>query len=259
MASDVDPADLYGLPLPEFVPARDALARELRAAGRREQSAAVKRARKPTLAAWALNQAARRHPDEVSALLAAGRALAAEQQSALAGDATGLREAGRALTEAVLRVGERAAGFLERPSPLQRERITATLRAAVTDETGADLLRRGVLVEDLEAAGFGLSDRGGGAGAGAAPKAPRRRERTGAIDEARRELRRREAEAEAARVRAQRRAERAEVAARRAAEALRVEAEEAAAEAVAAGREAQAAAGRLADAERAYVRSPDAT
>jgi hypothetical protein len=250
--------DLYGLPLAEFIPVRDAKAKELRAAGHKEEAAEVKSARKPSLAAWALNQAARRHPDEMAALLEAGQDLAEAQRAALAGDAGGLREAGRALGEEVERVTGRAAGFLERASPVQRERIAATLRAAAADEAGADLLRRGVLVEDLEPAGFGLEALAG------APAPPRRRPAppkktaaTEAVEEARRNLRRLDAAAEAADTRAQRRAERAEIAARRAAEAhreaesLRAEAEEAAGEAVAARREAEAAAEALAEAERA--------
>jgi hypothetical protein len=248
--------DLYGLPLSEFITARDALAKELRAAGRKEEAAEVKAARKPSLAAWALNHAARRHPDEVAGLLEAGQALAGAQLAALEGDAGGLREAGRGLGAEVQRVAGRAAGFLENPSAVQKDRMAATLRAAAADEAGADLLRRGVLVEDLEPAGFGLE-----AAAGAVRPPPARRRTAPArtaeaaeIEAARRELRRAEAEADAAQTRAGRRAERAEAAARRAAEvhqeaeALRAEAEEAAGEATAARRRAEEAASRLADA-----------
>ncbi|MGH8975456.1 MAG: hypothetical protein ACRD0C_19900 [Acidimicrobiia bacterium] len=252
--------DLYGLPLAEFIPARDAKARELRAAGRKEEAAEVKSARKPSLAAWALNQAARRHPDEMAGLLEAGQSLAEAQRAALAGDAGGLREAGRALAEEVERVAGRAAGFLDKPSPVQRDRMAATLRAAAADDAGAELLRRGVLVEDLEPAGFGL-DAPGELPPRRRAATPKKTAVTDAVNEARRNLRRAEAAADAAETRAQRRAERAEIAARRAAEvhreaeSLRAEAEEAAGEAAAARREAEAAAGALADAEQ----SADAT
>lgn len=255
---DADLDGLYGLPLAEFTSARDARAKELRAAGRKEEAAGVKGARKPSLAAWALNQAARRHPEEVARLLEAGQTLAEAQRAALEGDAGGLRLAGRALSDEVERVAGRAAGFLDNPSPVQRERITATLRAAAADEAGADLLRRGVLVEDLEPAGFGLE----GLGAGGAPptrrrSAPARTAEAAEVEAARRDLRRAEAEAEAAENRAGRRAERAEAAARRAAEvhqeaeALRAGAEEAAAEAGAARRRVEEAVKRLAEAEEA--------
>jgi hypothetical protein len=255
---DGDIEDLYGLPLAEFISARDARAKDLRAAGRKEEAAEVKGARKPSLAAWALNQAARRHREEVARLLEAGQALAEAQRAALEGDAGGLRQAGRALSEEVERVGGRAAGFLDHPSPVQRERIAATLRAAAADETGADLLRRGVLVEDLEPAGFGLEALGGG---GVPParrrSAPARTAQAAEVEAARRDLRRAEAEADAAENRARRRAERAEAAARRAAEvhqeaeALRSGAEEAAAEAAAARRKVEEAVECLAEAEEA--------
>ena len=250
--------DLYGLPLNEFIAARDALAKELRAAGRKDEAAEVKQVRKPSVAAWALNQAARGHPDEVAGLLEAAEALAEAQRSALEGDAGGLREAGRSLNEEVRRVTDRAAGFLDKPSAVQQERMAATLRAAAGDPAGADLLRRGVLVDDLEPAGFGLEALTGATGT-APPRrrapAPKKTEAGEALEEARRALRRADADAEAAETRAKRRAERAEAAAHRAAEihreaeALRAEAEEAAGEAVAARRRAKEAAAALADLE----------
>ncbi len=71
-AEATTPDDLYRLPLADFIPARDALAKSLRAAGDRNGAAAVKQLRKPMLAAWALDQAARQYPDEVARLLDAG-------------------------------------------------------------------------------------------------------------------------------------------------------------------------------------------
>lgn len=253
--ADVD--DLYGLPLSEFIAARDARAKELRAAGNKDEAAEVKQARKPSLAAWALNQAARRHPEEVDGLLEAAETLADAQRAALSGDAGDLREAGRMLSREVDRVAGRAAGFLESASAVQRERMAATLRAAAGDPAGADLLRRGVLVEDLEQAGFGLEAL---SGSGPVPSRPRpapqkKTAASEAVDEARRGLRRAEAEADAAETRATRRAERAEAAAHRAAEAhreaerQRAEAEEAAGEAAAARRRADEAAAALAGLE----------
>jgi hypothetical protein len=51
--------DLYGVPLDRFVPERAALVRALRSAGEREQAAAVAALRKPSVAAWAVNQLVR--------------------------------------------------------------------------------------------------------------------------------------------------------------------------------------------------------
>src|ERR687891_633946 len=61
-AVDVDAAiaDLYGLPLDEFTPARNELAKRLRGEGDRETAERVKELAKPSVAAWTVNQIARR-------------------------------------------------------------------------------------------------------------------------------------------------------------------------------------------------------
>jgi len=304
-ASARAPEDLYGLPLEEFTPARDALAKELKSDGRKEEAAEVKALRKPTVAAWALNRASREHPDAVAALRAAGADLRQAQTEALSGDAGRLRAAGRAVADEVDRVAGLAADALQaagRPaSAAQQEKIVATLRTAAVDDDAGDVLARGVLVDDLESTGFSLLGAGGGdlsagvgragragdgSGSGAggrratrprdgagsggdggvatlpgahrAPRTPKpSKEAQEAVEEARRELRRCDAEAEMAATRAHRRAERAEVAQRRAAEAqreadeARAAAEGAAGEAEAARRRAAEAADRLAAAEAA--------
>jgi hypothetical protein len=291
------PEDLYGLPLEEFTPARDALAKEIKAAGRKDEAAEVKSLRKPSVAAWALNLVAREHPDAIEGLRAAGGVLREAQDAVLSGDtpappgmsgdASRLRDAGRALAEEVDRVTGLAAEVLRaagRPvSATQQEKIVATLRTAAVDDEAGDVLARGVLVEELESTGFSLlgSDAGGFAapsrssteakaprkpsadgdrktlpGAERPPKKPKpSKEALEAVEAARRELRRCDAEADMAATRARRRAERAETAAKRAAEArrdadqARTEAEEAAGEAEAARRAAAEAADRLAAAE----------
>ncbi len=54
--------ELYGLPLAEFVAERDALARSLKKAGEAVEAERVKGMRKPSVAAWVVNQAVRRSP-----------------------------------------------------------------------------------------------------------------------------------------------------------------------------------------------------
>jgi hypothetical protein len=288
-ASARAPEDLYGLPLEEFTPARDALAKELKAAGRKDEAAEVKSLRKPSVAAWALNRVAREHPDAIEGLRAAGAVLREAQGEAMAGDAAHLRDASRALAEEVDRVAGLGADVLRaagRPaSAAQQEKIVATLRTAAVDDEAGDALCRGVLVEELESTGFSLLGAGAGAsaapsrafaqkeapakpaadgdrkplpGAERAPKKPKAsKEALEAVEAARRELRRSDAEADSAATRARRKAERAEAAAKRAAEAqreaekARAEAEAAAGEAEAARRAAADAADRLAAAEAA--------
>ena len=284
-ASARAPEDLYGLPLEEFTPARDALAKELRAAGRKDEAAEVKSLRKPTAAAWALNRAARDHPEAVERLRAAGADLRAAQQEAMSGDAGRMREASRVLSDEIDRVAELAAAALRaagRPvSAAQQEKLAATLRTAAIDDAAGDALARGVLVDDLEATGFSLLGAPSGdasaparrpapkptmdgEGARSLPGAERptrkptaSKEQLEAVEAARRELRRCEAEAEMAATKARRRAERAEAALHRAAEAqrdadeARAAAEEAAGEAESARRAAAEAVDRLTAAEAA--------
>ena len=282
-ASARAPEDLYGLPLEEFTPARDALAKELKAAGQKDEAAEVKRLRKPSLAAWALNRVARDHPDAIGRLQEAGVDLRAAQDEALSGDAGRLRDAGRTLAEEIERVSTLAAEVLQsagRPvTAAQQEKLASTLRTAAIDDEAGEVLTRGVLVDDLEPTGFSLLGAGPALGSPARPsRAPGKTSQDGdgrkalpgaerprkpkaskeeleAVESARRELRRCDAEAEMAATKAKRRAERAEAAAKRAAEAqreaedARAAAEEAAGEAEAARRAANEAADRLAAAE----------
>src|SRR6201994_219112 len=85
MAVDAD--DLYGLPLDRFIPERAALVRALRGGGEREQAAEVAALRKPSVAAWAVNQLIRTQRREVDSLFAAGDALREAQADVLAGSA----------------------------------------------------------------------------------------------------------------------------------------------------------------------------
>ena len=60
--------ELYGLPPGEFTEARDALVKRLRADKERDLANQVKGLRRPTVAAWALNQLVRNRRKDVGAL-----------------------------------------------------------------------------------------------------------------------------------------------------------------------------------------------
>jgi len=148
-------ANLYALPPAEYTAARNARARALR----REQpelAQALAALPKPTAAAAAVNRLARDEPSEMRALTQAGRALRTAQERALAG-----KSAGEALPDAT---GEhrRALERVQREarrlglSPAVFERVSSTLRAASLDPELQPLLERGLLAEEVEAAGFGL-------------------------------------------------------------------------------------------------------
>ena len=244
--------DLYGLPLEEFTAARNALAKELARQGERRRAEEVKRLPKPTRTAWALNQLARRAPEDVERLLAAGEGLRRAQQRALEGDATGLRDAARAEQEQVGRLLHAALAILgdeHPPDGTVADRLRNTLRAAANEPATGALLREGRVVRDLEPAGFGLD--GLVDVADAPPPAPpaRRpgqdRARRQAQRDAARQADRLAKEADAATSRARRLAEEAERAERRGREA-RAEADAASAEAARLRQEAGEAAARAA-------------
>ena len=141
-----DPDDqLYGLPLEEFTPARDAAAKELRKAGDRETAARVAKLPKPSPAAWTANQVAREQPELIEALLDAGAALRAAQDAAVSGHGgRGLREATLAERGAVDAVMAAATAFKPGGRPLSRpmaDRLRTTLHAAAGDPALRDALR----------------------------------------------------------------------------------------------------------------------
>lgn len=188
--------ELYGLPPGEFTSARDELVKRLRKDDR-EAANAVKALRKPTVAAWALNQLARERRKDLDELLAAGDRLQSAQEKLLAGgDRAAFQRAAATERELVAKLAAEVIsltrGSGERPGAGLEEKVAATLHAAALDEETADRLRTGRLVREREAiGGFGDSEpapepgsrgtsgrtrstgqaRSGGADAGSSPKA----------------------------------------------------------------------------------------
>jgi len=153
--------ELYGRPLEEWTKARNDLATRLRKAHQSAQAETVRGLRKPSVAAWAVNQLARREQGRVAALLDAGARLRAAQEEALRGRggaadvtaaARGEREAVRDLVAAARTILEEAGNAASQPT---LDRISQTLRAAAVDETGREQLARGRLEEELKGVGFG--------------------------------------------------------------------------------------------------------
>lgn len=141
--------ELYGLPLEQFVARRSELAKSLRADGDREAAAAVAKLRKPNVAAWTVNQLARRQELDVRRLLKAGEAL----RSGARQDAESFREARAEEGEVVRRLLAAARELLasERtPSDAALSGVASLLRAAALDESARDLLAKGRLTQELE-------------------------------------------------------------------------------------------------------------
>src|SRR4051794_41186234 len=219
MAEDGRIDELYDLPLDEFTAARNELAKELRSSDR-EEAERIKGLRKPSAAAWALNQSVRRDParlkefleaaaelrDAHEALLEGGErealeaATARERQAAHAladaaeevagGGGPGLRGKGAGTLRAAVADDEAraalAAGRLGGGGPGLRDRVAGPLRAAVADDEARAELESGRLVREREAVGLGLF--GGAPVEGArkrSPKVERQRAARKELDEAR--------------------------------------------------------------------------
>jgi hypothetical protein len=174
-------ADLYGLPLEEFTKARDALAKEARQAGNREAADEIKALRKPPVSAWAVNQLARRHPQELKALVKAGEGLRKAQRAAVGGGGPdALRDATRVHRERLDELTSIARHDLGAESATL-QRVVQNLRTASVDKEASKALLAGTLTGDVEQSGFGqlLSavPAGGFRKPRAKPKADQKRER----------------------------------------------------------------------------------
>jgi hypothetical protein len=222
------------------VTARDRLAGELKTQGRSDEAAEVKKLRRPSLVAWAINAAARERPGEVAGLLDAGADLRRAQRKTLSGGgAKEMRQATAARRAMIRTLVDAAVDAIGARGTAHRDAISATLDAASVDDELRERLRGGILErESRPAAGFGAVEGfevlvgGGGA----------TEEDAGHPEDREADARERTREARAAGQRAAAAERAAEKAARRAGE-LRTKAEAA----VSAARDADAEAKRLAE------------
>jgi hypothetical protein len=137
---------LYGLPLEEFTRARAEAARRIRPDDR-EAAEIVAAARKPTRAAWAVNQLARSEPAGIRALLdSADRLREAKAPEAVR---EAMSEQRHALEGLVRTARER----LDLPEA-GLERVRESLQAATIDPEARGLLERGRFTKERQAAAF---------------------------------------------------------------------------------------------------------
>src|SRR5215210_164393 len=121
-------SELYGVRPGEFTAARNEEAKRLRSDGEREAAEAVRALRKPTVAAWALNQLARRRGKDLERLLKAGQELRAAQEELLGGgDRKAFQRAASKERDQVAKLAGEAAKLAteagERATPALREKI----------------------------------------------------------------------------------------------------------------------------------------
>ena len=152
--------ELYGLPLGDFTPARDALVKEHKAD--KALAAGIKALKKASTAAWVVNLLVRRDPEQVDQVLEVGAALREAQASLAADQLRELTRQRRQLTAAVTtsaRKIARAEGV--KVTEAVADQVEATLTAAMIDEDAARAVRSGLLLAPITATGVGELDLGG--------------------------------------------------------------------------------------------------
>jgi hypothetical protein len=162
--------ELYGLPQEEFTPARDARAKELKAdPDGKELAGAVKKLKKPSVAAWVVNIFARREGEQVEQVIAVGAALREAQEGMDGAELRALTKQRRQLTSAVTQQARSLAkdeGV--KVTQAVADQVEATLTAAMLDPECAKAVRSGLLTAALSSTGV---DSGDVAGAVALPEA----------------------------------------------------------------------------------------
>ena len=149
---------LYATPPDEFTARRDALARELASAGNGEDAKRLKATRKPTTVAYVLNQLARRHPDDIAALVDVGRDLARAERKALRSGSGGgeLRDAiarQRGIVRDLTQKASRLVRELGLGAAAHLDQMTAAFQTALVDPAAGAALEAGRLDKAPERAG----------------------------------------------------------------------------------------------------------
>jgi hypothetical protein len=158
---DLDEAvgELYGLSPDDFLSARRGLAARAKADKETGLAKAIESIRKPTAAAWAINQLVRSRPDDVERLveLAAGLHEAQEKMDGAAMKTLG-RERTKLIDELVrstAEVAKESGGALSMPVANQ---VRETFVAALATTAAAEAVGSGQLTRALSYAGFGDVD-----------------------------------------------------------------------------------------------------
>jgi hypothetical protein len=151
---------LYGLPQDEFTPARDAKAKELKR-DHADLAAAVKRLKKPSVAAWVVNLFVRRDTAQVEQVIAVGTALREAQEGMDGAELRALTRQRRQLTSAVT---QQARGLAKdegvKVTQSVADQVEATLTAAMLDPECAKAVRSGLLTAALSSTGVDAVDVG---------------------------------------------------------------------------------------------------
>ena len=151
--------ELYALPIAEFTAARNERAGAARAAGDRMLAERIKQLARPSVAAWLVNQVARRHADQVRPLLELGGELR-EATAALRGDdLRALTKQRYQLVRALVALARGIAAEVGQPVSADTARsLERTFDAALADPDAAAQLMAARLSGALTPHGFGAAE-----------------------------------------------------------------------------------------------------
>lgn len=151
--------DLYAAAPEEFVSRRAVLVREARAAGDAGLAREIGTLRKPTAAAWAVNLAVRRHPEQLERLEEVGRRLREAQARLDAARLTQLRADRQDLVAGFVAAARDGAAGAGRPlTAAVTEEVRATVVAALASPEVTAAVASGHLTRALSYSGFGEVD-----------------------------------------------------------------------------------------------------
>ena len=157
-------AELYGAAPEGFTERRAELAAAARDAGDRAAAKAIGALRRPTRAAWVVNQLARADPSAPRKLAELAGALRAAQEAKHGPRLRELSAARGALVDALTAQALAAADVPDPPSSLRLE-VSETLTAALADPEVAAAFATGTLTRAMQWSGFGVLPAGSDAGA----------------------------------------------------------------------------------------------
>jgi hypothetical protein len=147
---------LYGEPVAGFTAARDAAAK---AAGTREQGAAIKAWKKPSVSAWAINLLVRREGEQIDQVLELAASLRAAAESLDGEELRTLTRQRRQLTAALTTTASRLAREHEvRLTAAVSDQVEGMLTAAMLDPVAAQVVRSGLVITAFTSTGVSELD-----------------------------------------------------------------------------------------------------
>lgn len=154
----LDIADrLYALEPGEFTAARDAAVKEHR--GDKELAAAIKKLKKPSLAAWAVNVLVRREDEQIGEVLGLGESLRAAAESLDGEELRALTRQRRQLTAALTSTARTLAReYGLRLTPAVSDQVDGVLNAALLDPVAAEVVRSGLVLSAFTSTGVSEVD-----------------------------------------------------------------------------------------------------